>query len=110
MGAELTKAFAFSASYSVGTRSLGRNYMLSITVEALDEKREAEFEALVQERLISSLHTRDLSQVDYLKGITITDAALLEAFRKRLTGPLAAYKLRRMALRRDSRTVTTLSL
>ena len=108
---ELTKSFAFSASHASGARAIGRNYTFWITVEALDEARELELEATVRRELIEKLHTRDLSeQVDFLKHVEKTDAALLDAFWARLSKPLAPYRPRRLALQRDARTVTTLHL
>jgi len=109
LAAELTKAFAFSASFSAGTRAIGRNYILLVTVEALEESRERLFEECVQKELISRVHSRDLtSQVDFLKGVEMTDASLLAAFWKRLASPLADYRPKRFALQRDTKTVTTL--
>lgn len=110
MGVELTRAFAFSCSYTAGERALGRNYTLSVTVAAPAEAREAELEAAVRKNLVDDLHTRDLSQVGWLAGIEISDVALLRAFWKRLSGPLASFEAKRLALQRDSRTVTTLHL
>ena len=111
MDAELTKSFAFSASHKSGARSIGANYVLFITLPALDEASEKEFESLVQRELIAKVHTRDLSEnVDFLKGLEISDAALLRAFREKLEKPLAGHALRRLALQRDARTVTTLLL
>jgi hypothetical protein len=111
MDAELTKSFAFSASYSSGARALGYNYTLWVTVDALDEARERELETLVERELISRLHTRDLTdQDDFLKGVEKTDAALLGAFWTRLAGPLRPYRPRRLALQRNARTVTTLTV
>ena len=109
MDAELTKAFAFSASHRSGVRFIGANYILFLTLPALDEAAEKELDAVVQAELIAKLHTRDLSDgVDFLKGVEITDAGLLRAFRERLEKPLARHGLRRLALQRDARTVTTL--
>ena len=111
MDAELTKCFAFSASHSSGGRAVGRNYVLSITVPAMREDRESEFEAVVRRELISKLHTRDLSEhVDFLKNVEKTDAALLGAFWTQLEGPLRPYGPKRFALQRDLRTLTTLHL
>ena len=111
MDAELTKSFAFSASHRSGSRSIGANYLFSISLPALGETAEKELERLVQSELISKLHTRDLSDgVNFLKGVEMTDAGLLRAFWGLLSGPLAPHKPRRFALQRDSRTVTTLYL
>ena len=111
MDAELTKSFVFSASHRSGARSIGANYTLFLTLPALDEAAEKELDAVVQSELIEKIHTRDLSEsVDFLKGVEITDAALLKAFRVRLERPLARHGLRRLALQRDARTVTTLHL
>lgn len=111
MDAELTKSFAFSASYARGTRSIGSNYIFSLTLPVLSEAEEKEFEATVQSELISQLHTRDLSSgVIFLKGVEMNDEALLRAFWDRLSGPLARFRLRRLALQRDPRTVTILHL
>ncbi len=111
MDAELTKSFPFSASYARGTRSIGVNFILSVTVAELDEAAENDLEDLVQRDLISKIHTRDLSgDVDFLKGVEITDGSLLRAFWTKLARPLERYGPRRLALQRDSRTVTTLQL
>jgi len=111
MDAELTKSFAFSASYRSGARSVGANYILFVTLPALDEFAEKEMEAVVQKELISKVHTRDLSEnVDFLKGVEVSDSGLLRAFREKLEKPLAGRGLRRLALQRDARTVTTLIL
>ncbi len=110
MVVELTKSFAFSASFARGTRSIGVNFTLSVTVAELEESAEKDLEARVRKELISKLHTRDLSEVDFLKGVTITDGALLRAFWARLSDPLKAYAPRRLALQRDAQTLTTLYL
>lgn len=111
MDAELTKSFVFSASYTRGKRFIGSNYILSLSLPALDETAEKELETIVQSELISKIHTRDLSEgVSFLKGAEMSDASLLRAFWARLSAPLAQYGLRRLALQRDSRTVTTLHL
>lgn len=111
MDAELTKAFAFSASYSSGGRALGRNYTLLVTVGCLKETEERELEAIVRSELIDQVHTRDLSeQVEFLRNIEIDDVALLRAFWGRLKKPLTRFGPRRLALQRDPRTVTTLQL
>ena len=111
MDAELTKSFAFSASYRSGARSVGANYILSVSLPALDGAAEKEFEGAVQDSLISKLHARDLSEnVDFLRGAEMTDAGLLRAFWAVLAGPLAHHRVRRLALQRDARTVTILYL
>ncbi len=111
MDAELTKSFTFSASHARGMRSIGSNYIFSVTLPVLDEAEERELEAIVQSELISQLHTRDLTEgVDFLKGVEMNDAAFLRAFWSRLSGSLARFKPRRLALQRDPRTVTTLHL
>ena len=111
MEAEFTKSFAFSASYSSGGRSVGRNFTLQITVEASDEARERELEMIVERELISRVHLRDLSEgVDFLKNVEKTDEALLRAFWTRLSKPLGTYHPKRLALQRDARTITTLSV
>ena len=108
MQLELKKAFAFSACYTVGARALGRNYTLSITLPALDESQERDFERLVEQTLISKLHTRDIEQVSFLKGVPRNDADFLKVFWQVLSEPLAHYKPLRLELERDSRTRTTL--
>ena len=111
LDADFTKSFAFSASHARGARSIGANYILSLTLAVLDEVGEKELEAIVQSELISQLHTRDLSRsVDFLKDVEMNDAALLRAFWERLSGPLARHRLKRLALQRDPRTITTLHL
>lgn len=109
MDAELTKGFSFSASYRSGDRSIGRNYILRVTVHALPESEENEFEKTVQNELIEKIHTRDLSDnVDFLKNTAIDDLALLRAFRKRLAASLARFQPKRLTLERDARTETTI--
>ena len=109
MDAELTKSFAFSASYSRAARSIGVNYTFSVSVPAVDEEAEKELESVVRRELISKLHTRDLSEhVDFLKGVEISDEALLRVFWALLAKPLERYGIRSLSLRRDGRTVTTL--
>ena len=111
MDVELTKAFSFSSSYTIGSRSIGRNFVLRLTVRALSEDEERALESLVEQELVSHLHTRDLSQnVDFLKNVEKTDQALLRAFWERLSRPLAPYGPKRLALERDAHTVTTLSV
>ena len=109
MDVEFTKVFPFSASYASAERSLGRNFKLWITVHAMDEAREREFEAIVERELISEVRSRDLSQhVEFLKNVEIDDLALLRAFWARLSVPLRGFGTKRLALERDARTVTTL--
>ena len=110
MDAELTKTFAFSASHKRGERSIGANYTLSVTTKALDESAEDELDSTVRSELIMKLHTNDFSAVDFLKGVEPEDSALLRAFWSRLSGPLAKFVPRKLALQRDSRTTTTLYL
>lgn len=111
METEFTKSFAFSASYRESDRSVGRNYTLLVTVGEMGALREREFEETVRRELISLVHTRDLSDgVDFLMGIEKADGPLLRGFWSRLSGPLAPYKPKRVALQRDARTVTTLIL
>ena len=110
MDAELTKSFAFSASYSAGARALGRNYIFSVTVPALTEAQEPAFEETVQREILSKVHTRDLGEVDFLRGIALNDEVLLRAFWKRLAKPLEPYRPKRLSLQRDARTVTVLHL
>ena len=108
MQPELTKSFPFSASYESEGRAVGRNFTLWVTVDALEEGAEREFEAVIERELVSKLHTRDLSQhVDFLKGVPIRDTELLRVFWGRLSKPLAPYHLKRLALQRDARTMTT---
>ncbi len=56
MDAELTKSFPLSASYSLDGRSIGRNFTLHVTVDALDEARERELERIVERELLSKVH------------------------------------------------------
>ena len=110
MDAELTKSFAFSASYSSGARSLGRNYIFAVTVPVLTEAQESALEEVVQHELISKVHTHDLGEVDFLRGVLLNDEVLLRAFWKQLARSLEPYKPKRFSLQRDARTVTVLHL
>jgi hypothetical protein len=111
MHAELTKTFAFSACHTDSGKILGRNYLFSITVEWLSADHENTLSAIVHREILSQVHTRDLGEhVEFLKNRPLDDASILEAFWKRLTKPLAKFRVKRLTLQRDSETSTALWL
>jgi hypothetical protein len=104
---EWTKQFGFSSSYADNNRVIGHNYILNLTTEAVDEASELRIESIVQKTLIDKMHSRDLSlDVDFLKGVTISDAALLNIFWKILEKELLPIRILGMSLQRDRRTIT----
>lgn len=79
-----------------------------VVVEGLDPVQESAFVEKVQEALISKLHNCDLSMdVDFLKGLPITDVNLLEAVHAVLARSIDPHcKLVSLELDRDSSTKT----
>ena len=98
----LTKSFSFSSSYEQGSKVLGHNYELEVTVDALDESSEKILEAKVQRLVIDRIHSRDLSlQTDFLpKDVPVTDGLLLETFWRALSPAVGPAVLRRLSLKR----------
>jgi len=111
MKAVLTKVFLFSASYEKDHKIFASNYRLDVTTVTLDELGEADFEKKIQESLIQKIHSRDLGlHVDFLKGVTITETALLQIFSERIKKTIAPLPLFGLSLERDNLSKITLSL
>lgn len=109
MKVSVTKVFHFSASHASGTRILGKNYVLEITLTAVSPSEESAFEKKVREHLIAQLESRDLGlDVDFLRGIEITDGNLLEIFWRRVKEAAPGIELQSMTLQRDAMTKTAL--
>ncbi len=109
MNATVTKFFRFSASHVAGTKVLGKNYRLEISLDALLPGEELAFEKKVHEKLIKKIESRDLGlHVDFLKDIEITDRNLLEAFWRVLRESVPGFEIRSMTLQRDETTKTTI--
>ncbi len=107
MKAGLKKAFRFSCSYSRGAKTIGCNYILWLTLDALSVEDEIQFVARVEEKLISKVHNHDLSEdVDFLKQTPITDAHLLEAFYRILSTEIPETPIESLELERDGSTRT----
>ena len=76
----------------------------------LAPEEEERFVRTVESALIQKLESRDLSlDVDFLKGVSISDLNLLKVFWVRITERLAPIRLHAMTLARDKRTRTTLT-
>ena len=110
MTALLTKYFHFSASYSRGARVYGHNYRLGVTVDAMGREAEAELERRLRSELVEKLDSRDLgTDVGFLKGVEMSDEALLRVFWEIAAAQARPLKLHSLSLERDSRTRTTLA-
>ena len=110
MKTTLTRHYPFSASFERGGRVIGHNYRLSVTVDCVDEAREALLDKRIHDTLISKVSSRDLTlHVDFLKDIPITDQSLLRTFWDLLEKELSDHKLHRLVLRRNDLVETTLS-
>ena len=107
----LTRSYGLSASYAKGGRVIGRNFILAVTIDAVGEDDELRLDELVIKNAIAPSHTRDWDQTpDFLRQCGREDHQLLDAFWRELSGPLATFRVRRLALRRDEHTCTTLEL
>jgi hypothetical protein len=110
MKAKLSKAFEFSASYSCGKRVMAHNYRLEATWEDVSEQSEPDLDRKIQNALIQKIHSRDLGQdVDFLRGVVLTDVSLLEAFWPVISEAAKPAKLTTLSLERDARTRWTLT-
>ncbi len=107
MKASLKKAFRFSCSYSRGTKTIGCNYVLWLTLDALSVEDELGFTERVEDALIRKIHNHDLSHdVDFLSKTPITDARLVESFYRILSSEISDYPILSLELERDSVTRT----
>ncbi len=107
MRAKLKKAFRFSCSYSRGAKTIGCNYVLWLTLDALGAEDEIGFARQVDDHLIKKIHNHDLSlDVDFLSDTPITDARLVEAFYRILSSALPEYPILSLELERDNSTRT----
>lgn len=106
----LSKRFPFSSSFSRDGKVYGYNYVLHLVTDAMTPEEEKNFESRILDGLIGHVHSRDLSSnVDFLKGLTITDENLLKAFWGVIQREIKPHRLRSLTLERDSRTSLTLS-
>lgn len=104
----LTQFFRFSASFAHQKKIYGHNYKLGITTSWMDDESEKEFVRRIEEKLISQIHSRDLTlDVPFLKGLEITDAVLLEHFYVIALKAAEPQRIYSMALERNSRTTAT---
>ena len=106
----LTKSFSFSASFARGAKIHGHNYVLEVMTDALSASAEAALESNIEAVLIRKIDSRDLgTDVDFLKGVEITDTNLLRAFWPILSEAVAPVALHSLTLHRDRRTRTVVS-
>lgn len=106
----LSKRFPFSSSFSRDGKVYGYNYSLHLLTDAVSPAEESALEARISEELIRHIHSRDLSSdVDFLKGVAITDENLLKVFWGIVQKAIHPHRLRALTLERDSRTSLTLS-
>lgn len=106
----LTKSYDFSASYSSGDRVIAHNYRLTADFKNIPEALERDLDAKIQNVLIRKVHSRDLGQdVDFLRGISLSDTALLKAFWPLIATSAVPGKLLSLSLERDARTRWTLT-
>ncbi len=107
MHARLKKAFRFSCSYSRGPKTIGCNYVLWLTLDALSVEDELRFVGQVEDVLIRKIHNRDLSlDVDFLSNTPITDTRLVEAFFRILNSEISDRPIISLELERDNSTRT----
>lgn len=88
---------------------MGHNYVLGVTFPAQHDDTE---QILVDklEVLVRPMESRDLgTDVEFLKGLTIDDQSLLQAFWPLAERAIAPVPLASLYLERDRRTITTLS-
>ena len=110
MKATFTKFFNFSACYATKSKVLGHNYRLGITVSVPDEEGEQRFQKKIESALIKKLESRDLgTDVDFLKGETITDLNLLKIFWAILQDEVRPLSLYSLSLEKDKHGRTVLS-
>jgi hypothetical protein len=109
MNFSLTKSFEFSASYASGNRIVAHNYRLEATFQNVSELSGSELELKIQKSLIQKMHSRDLGQdVDFLRGVCLSDSSLLEAFWSRIIEIATPAVLTALSLQPDSHTRWTL--
>lgn len=78
MGISLELVFPFSTCFEESGGSLiSHNYTLRLSTESLGTVDERRVRALLHERLIVPLHSRDASGADFLKGELLTEERLL---------------------------------
>ncbi len=104
-----TKFFRFSASFSEGSEIHGHNYVLGVTMPAMDRPAERRIDEKIEAALIRRIDSRDLGMdVDFLKGVPMTDSGLLKAFWQVISREITPITLEALSLERDKRTVTKL--
>ena len=109
MKTTLTKYFRFSASYQDRHKITGHNYILGVTTQALSRDEELTLQAKVEEALIKKLDSKDFGlDVDFLKGVEISDQRLLEIFWGILEKTLLPKPLEVLSLQRNEATLVSL--
>ena len=100
-----TKRFKFSASYEQGDKIFGHNYILSITVDDISQTQEQKLCDVVEKRILSKVHSRDMSlHVDFLRGVDITERNLLKEFYSQISPEINFCVIKEMSLDRDETT------
>ena len=102
MNVTLTRIYPISASFSRGSRVIGRNYRLAVCVDAVDEKDELRLDGVIRKDLIERLHTRDWDESPaFMVRAGREDHQILSALAFELRTVLAEFRLRRVELWRD---------
>ena len=100
-----TKLFYFSASFFRGREVHGHNYTLIVTLKYSDRFNEFAVEQKIKKSIIDKIHSRDLGHdVDFLRGVPITDLNLLKIFSEIITREIQPVKLTELSLERDKNT------
>ena len=106
----LTKSYEFSASYSSGDRVIAHNYRLTAVFNDISEKLESDLDGKIRNALICKIHSRDLGRdVDFLRGVSLSDASLLKAFWAIVAKTAAPATLLSLSLDREANTRWTLT-
>lgn len=103
MGFQSIQKFNFSVSFSNGGKVTGHNYSLAVTTDCLSDEEEKTFIRRINETLISKIHSRDLSLMNFLDGKPITERGLLEKFYKIIKTGAEPFEIHGLELQRDSR-------
>ncbi|MBI3252221.1 MAG: hypothetical protein HYZ52_02725 [Candidatus Omnitrophica bacterium] len=101
--------FRFSASHSRGQKVYGHNYILEVITRGLNPEKESATAEKIRRTLIGKLESRDLGlDVDFLKGVEISDQVLLSAFWPIVENAARPAELSALSIKRDQRTKVTL--
>ena len=111
MAISLTRSYEFSASFAQAEKVSGHNYILKVTWAVEDDSAEKPLDEKVRTALIQKVHSKDLSMnVDFLKGLAITDLSLLKAFWPLIAQVSLPARLELLCLERDKRTQWALTV